>query len=115
MKHCLDCGFVGLPKQCKPGTFGVEVVLWVLLVVPGVVYTIWRLSSRYEGCAKCGSKRIVPAGENMAQTAIGRMTPTPSAQSWYCEACGQPIFKGGRFCESCAAMVGGTGRGASAK
>jgi hypothetical protein len=115
MKHCLDCGAVALSKQCKPGSTGVEVALWVLLIVPGLAYSIWRMTSRYEGCSQCGSRRIVPAGENMAQTALGKLTPMPSSQSWFCEACGKPIFKGGRFCESCGDLVAGASKGASAR
>jgi len=115
MKQCLDCGFIGLSKQCKPGSTGTEVVLWVLLLVPGAIYSIWRSSSKYEGCAKCGSRRIVEVDENMPQTNIGRLTPMPSAQSWFCEACGKPIFAGGRFCEDCRALAAGAGKGGSSK
>jgi len=47
MKYCLDCGFVERPEPYKPGTFPAEVGLWLLVLVPGVIYSIWRLSGRY--------------------------------------------------------------------
>lgn len=148
MNYCLKCGFAGQPKQYRPGgflmevglwlfflipgliysigklsthfpgaiysiwtlvarylggTFPMDYRLWLLLLVPGVIYSIWRMSARYQGCAKCGSKRIVPANSPAAQAALGRLSPTPSAQSWVCMSCGEHIFGGGRFCPSCGA------------
>jgi hypothetical protein len=105
MKHCLDCGFVGRPEHFKPGSGSTEVVLWLLFLVPGVFYTLWRRSARYHGCARCTSKHIVPIESPVAQAALGRLSPTPSAQSWFCMSCGQPIFGGGRYCPSCTAST----------
>jgi hypothetical protein len=28
-------------------------------LVPGLIYSIWRLTSRYKGCSSCGSVRLV--------------------------------------------------------
>ena len=102
MKHCLDCGFVGNPEEYRPGATIIELGLWLLFLVPGLIYSIWRLSARYHGCAKCTSKRVVPIDSPIAQAAIERLSPMASAQSWFCMACGKPIFGGGRFCSSCA-------------
>ena len=150
MEYCLECDFVGQPKQYRPGTFGLqvllwlfflippaiyaigrlsvryqgviyslwklsapyrpetlgtEVTLWLIFLVPGVIYSIWRLSARYEGCAQCGSRRVVPLDSPLAQAALRRLSPTLSARSWVCMACGKPIFSGGRFCPSCGASL----------
>lgn len=68
---CRHCGHVGEPSTATPGHFGVEVVLWLLLIIPGLVYSIWRISSRREVCAMCGSADIIPAespiGRQLAQ------------------------------------------------
>jgi len=140
MKYCLDCGFVSEPVKYKPGTLAMEVALWLLLIipgvfyflntrlrtismesplwllffVPGVFYSIWRLTTRYEGCAKCRRSRIVPTDTPVAQAAINKMSPTPSAQAWYCEKCGVPIFSGGRFCSSCGTSASGESKGKTA-
>jgi uncharacterized protein with PIN domain len=108
MVFCEDCDFVGQPARVKPGTTGTEVVLWLCLIVPGLIYSFWRSMSRFEGCANCGSRRIIPADSQEAKAALSRLSPTPSAQAWYCEGCGQPIFVAGSLCSSCAAKAGKT-------
>ena len=140
MKYCLDCGFVSEPVNHKPGTFPMEVALWLLFLIPGVLYfirykpgafpmeaapwllflvpgvfySIWRLTTRYEGCAKCRSNRIVPTDSPVAQAAINKLSPMPSSQAWYCEKCGEPIFSGGRFCPSCGTSASGASKGKTA-
>lgn len=59
-KICKDCGAVGDPKQVTKGSFFIEIVLWCFFLVPGLIYSIWRLSSRHEACKTCDSKAIVP-------------------------------------------------------
>lgn len=54
------CGFVGKPKRYTKGSLGWEIVLWVLGILPGLFYSVWRLSTRYEGCQKCRYPYIVP-------------------------------------------------------
>lgn len=61
MKHiCSNCGTIGKPKTIVKGTFLIEVVLWLFLIVPGIIYTLWRVSTKYKGCSTCDSKNIVP-------------------------------------------------------
>ena len=108
MVFCQDCDFVGQPEQIKPGTTRMEVVLWLCLLVPGIIYSLWRWSSRYQGCANCGGKHIVPADSPAAKAGLGKLSPTPSAKTWFCEVCGQPIFVAGSLCSECAAKAGRT-------
>ena len=105
MVFCRDCDFVGQPELLKPGSVGAEVALWICLIIPGLIYSIWRFSSRYQGCANCGSRRIIPADSQAAKEALAKLSPTPSALSWYCEECGQPIFVAGTLCSACAAKA----------
>lgn len=48
-------------KVYTPGSFGMELALWVLFILPGIIYSIWRLAGRYSGCPVCGHDRLVPA------------------------------------------------------
>lgn len=57
---CTTCGHVGPTKSHTRGQFWVEVVLWLLLLIPGIIYTVWRLSSRTDACAVCGGLDLVP-------------------------------------------------------
>lgn len=57
---CRDCGTVGEPTRVTRGSIWIEVILWLCFLVPGIIYSIWRLTTRHDACAACGSKSIVP-------------------------------------------------------
>jgi hypothetical protein len=57
-KICIGCGSVGDPVNKVPGNFFIEVILWLCFFVPGVIYTIWRLSSKKKVCRVCGGAMI---------------------------------------------------------
>lgn len=50
---CPNCGYVGKPKKFTKGSILIEVVLWLMFLVPGLIYSIWRLTTKYEGCPRC--------------------------------------------------------------
>lgn len=60
MKACKDCGYVGEPVVITKGQFWVEVAMWLLFILPGIVYSVWRLASRVDGCASCGGQNLIP-------------------------------------------------------
>jgi hypothetical protein len=99
----------------QPETFPTQLAAWLLFLLPGLAYSIWRRSATYQGCANCGNKRIVPIDSSLAHSDLGRFSPTPSARSWVCDKCGQPIFTGGRFCENCEPSAHGTPEGSALK
>lgn len=108
LKYCLDCGFVSPSKEYVPGDFLIMVVLWFFFLLPGLIYWAWRLNGRYWGCAKCRSKRIIPADAPAALAALKRTEPsTPSATAVgrFCTACGKPIAERNKFCGSCGEPV----------
>ena len=57
---CLNCGYIGKPKKVTKGSFAIEIILWLLMIVPGVVYSIWRLTTRHEACPTCGAINMIP-------------------------------------------------------
>ncbi len=57
---CPNCGFKGESKSVTKGSFGTELILWLLLIVPGVIYSIWRLTTRHQACPECGADNMVP-------------------------------------------------------
>lgn len=57
---CTVCHFRGKPKTKTPGSFVIELGLWILFFPIGLIYSIWRLASRKSGCAMCGSSDIIP-------------------------------------------------------
>jgi hypothetical protein len=108
LKYCLNCGSVGPSKEYTPGDFLIMVVLLLLFVLPGLIYWAWRLTGRYWGCAKCRSKRIIPADAPAAQAALKKVEPSISVATRakrFCTACGTQIYPGNRHCAGCGQAV----------
>ena len=57
---CTTCGHHGPTKQHTRGTILIEIVLWLLFLVPGLIYSLWRLSTRQRVCTACGGASLVP-------------------------------------------------------
>lgn len=57
---CSNCGYAGSAKKVTKGNILIELFLWLCFLLPGLIYSIWRLSSRHEACPKCGAQNLVP-------------------------------------------------------
>jgi hypothetical protein len=57
---CTVCGYLGKPKNNTKGNFVLEVALWFFLIIPGIIYSLWRITNKYRGCPKCNSTAIIP-------------------------------------------------------
>lgn len=57
---CTNCYYQGKLKTETKGSFLIELVLWFFFLVPGIIYSLWRLTTRNKVCAKCGSLLVVP-------------------------------------------------------
>lgn len=57
---CTLCGFVGKPKKVVKGSLFFEILLWLLFIIPGLIYSIYRLSSKQIVCEKCLNPSIIP-------------------------------------------------------
>ena len=59
--ECKLCGHKGITKKLTKGSFIIELILWLLLILPGVIYSVWRLSTRENVCVNCGkSTHLIP-------------------------------------------------------
>ena len=58
---CTVCNNIGKPKKFTPGSIFIEIFLWLFFILPGLLYSIWRLSGRYEACGVCGAPGMIPA------------------------------------------------------
>lgn len=56
---CRRCGYHGRPRIDAEGSMAAEILLWLCFVVPGLIYSVWRLSNRYKACPRCGGRDIV--------------------------------------------------------
>lgn len=64
---CKTCGHTGEPVTRAKGSIGTELLLWLLFIVPGVIYSIWRLTTKHEACQKCGGTELIPPDSPMAK------------------------------------------------
>lgn len=85
---CTRCGSQGVPRTETPGSVAVELVLWLLLIVPGIIYSVWRGSARRKVCRVCGSPEVVPAASPRAQQIVRSHTFTEGGKGgdeWHAE------------------------------
>jgi len=64
---CTHCGYKGKPKTITKGSFFIEILLWVCFIVPGLCYSIWRVTSRHKACPSCGAPHMIPLDSPKAQ------------------------------------------------
>ena len=67
---CQNCGFQGKPKRYIKGSIFTEILLWICFLLPGLIYSIWRLSSRFRGCPSCRAPNMIPLDSPKAQAAL---------------------------------------------
>lgn len=60
---CASCYYQGEPKTITRGSFAIELVLWIFFfwafLIPPLVYSIWRLTTRAKVCPKCGQATLI--------------------------------------------------------
>lgn len=62
MIRCPNCKYEGRGDYKTKGSFAVELVLWLLLIIPGVIYSVWRLSNKRWVCPQCNFDHVVNLG-----------------------------------------------------
>lgn len=58
---CGKCGYYDTPRKETRGSFLAELLLWLCFIVPGLLYSIWRISSKVDVCRHCSSSALIPA------------------------------------------------------
>ena len=76
-RYCTQCGAVANPKTHTKGSWVTELLLWLACGVPGLFYSLWRISSRHKGCPACGAPNMIPLNSPRAQGAV-----IPPAAPW---------------------------------
>lgn len=65
--YCTACGHVGKPRVRNRGSSAIEIILWLLLIVPGFCYTLWRMGRKDRYCRSCNAPNLIPADSPIAQ------------------------------------------------
>lgn len=67
--RCRQCGYEGPAEPQSPGKTWVEGVFWIAFLVPGLIYSLWRLFGRRYLCPRCKAadgQVTVPLGRKVA-------------------------------------------------
>lgn len=73
LRFCKDCGQTGYPKRRTRGSLGIEILLWCLFLLPGLIYSIWRLTTRHDACRFCASAALIPPDSPVAKKQIAEL------------------------------------------
>jgi hypothetical protein len=57
---CGTCGTIGKPRTETRGSIFIEIILWLCFLVPGLIYSIWRLTTRRPVCRECRGHQLMP-------------------------------------------------------
>lgn len=70
---CKHCDTISKPKTITKGSFIIELFLWLFFIIPGVIYSLWRITSRYEACPTCLEPNMIrldtPYGQKLMKKA----------------------------------------------
>lgn len=70
---CTQCGSMGDLRKDTRGSIFIEIILWLCFIVPGLVYSIWRLTTRRWVCHTCGSAALVPVDTPVGQQLLAKL------------------------------------------
>ncbi len=68
-KYCPNCGTVAVPKRYMRGGFVTELLLWLFFLLPGIIYSVYRLTGKYDGCPQCAARNMIPLESPVARAA----------------------------------------------
>ena len=57
---CTSCYEFTFGSTVTKGSILMEIILWLCFLVPGLIYSLWRITTRHQACHKCGGP-IIPA------------------------------------------------------
>jgi hypothetical protein len=78
---CKDCGVTEEITKTAPGSLLIEIILWCCFLVPGLIYSIWRSSSRRYQCPKRSSLNVIPVDSPMAKQIAKTIEPNSAPSS----------------------------------
>ena len=69
---CSQCHVAGRPARKKRGSGKVEFSLWLAFPL-NLPYTLWRMATKYNVCAACGSTLLIAENSIVGQRLLAKM------------------------------------------
>jgi len=63
---CMECGCQREPIDAKRGLLVIEIFMWLLYIIPGIIYSIWRRVRKQKVCSKCRTPSVVLTSSSRA-------------------------------------------------
>jgi uncharacterized protein len=77
---CATCGTRTAGRKATKGSTLIELILWCCFIIPGLIYSVWRLTTRARACHACGATALVPLNTPVGQKlASAHLVPLQSA------------------------------------
>ncbi len=92
---CPNCGFIGAPVKYTRGSFWIEIILWLCFLVPGLIYSVWRLTTKSIVCPRCKYNNIIPFVK----------PDGTSHDEKICPYCAETIKAAAKICKHCSKEV----------
>lgn len=64
---CPVCGTEAAANERRRGNIFIELVLWLFLIIPGIIYSSWRLEMWMNVCRLCGHERMISLNTPMGR------------------------------------------------
>lgn len=74
MMLCKHCYYVGKPTTDVKGSMLIELALWLFFIVPGLIYSLWRLTTKQKVCPSCRTAGMIPITTPAAQVILGQLS-----------------------------------------
>lgn len=104
--YCKRCGTTGAAQRVLPGSVLIELLLWLCFLLPGLLYTLWRNSRRYEACENCGADEIIPADAPLAPEAAHQAARTYEQTPFFYRPEGKRFLAAVAFCALIVVLIG---------
>src|SRR5687768_7835246 len=77
---CQTCWFLAVPEKRLAGSPALELILWLLFLIPGALYAWWRHRRSFLVCTQCGSPMVVFEETPEAAALLASSPSAPSTQ-----------------------------------
>jgi len=70
---CKECWLIATPRIISRGSTIIEIFLWGLFLIPGMIYSAWRFMTKEKRCPQCSSLAVIPLGSEIGQRVLGKI------------------------------------------